>query len=125
MLAQLHDRAAVDDVNLPLATTRDTLGAAVQQVTRALANAGIAERLGNVMASNSRSLIAARLGDEPLYLRRLHVPGERRERDETFRGVLILSAAGAHPGEGFEEVPAGSVVMVSRDLRVDLAPLQG
>jgi predicted glutamine amidotransferase len=123
MLAQLHERAAVDDVNLPLATTRDTLAAAVQQVTKALADVGMADPLGNVMASNSRSLIAARLGEEPLYLRRLHVAGERRERDESFRGVLILSASGGHPGEGFEEVPVGSVVMVTRDLRVDLAPL--
>ena len=124
MLAALHDRAAVDDANLPLATTRDTLGAAVRLVGQALADAGVTDKLGNVMASNSRSLIAARLGDEPLYLRRLHVPGERRERDETFRGVLLLSSAGAHPGEGFEEVPVGSAVMVSRDLRVDIGPLQ-
>jgi hypothetical protein len=51
------------------------------------------------------------------------VKGERSERDDTFRGVLLLSREGAHPGEGFEEVPAGSAVLVSRDLRIDIAPL--
>jgi hypothetical protein len=123
MLAQLHESGAVDDPNLPLATTRTTLGAAVRLIRGALADAGVTDRLGNVMASNSRSLIAARLDDEPLYMRRLHVTGERKERDETFRGVLLLSADGPHPGEGFEEVPVGSAVMISRDLRVDLAAL--
>jgi glutamine amidotransferase len=123
MLAQLHDGGAVDDPNLPLATSRSTLGAAVALIRAALADVGVTDRLGNVMASNSRSLIAARLEDEPLYLRRLHVAGERTARDENFRGVLLLSADGPHPGEGFEEIPVGSAVMVSRDLRVDIAPL--
>jgi predicted glutamine amidotransferase len=124
MLAQLHETSSVDDPNLPLATTRATLGAAVRLIRGALAEAGVTDRLGNVMASNSRSLIAARLDDEPLYMRRLHVAGERKDRDETFRGVLLLSADGPHPGEGFEEVPVGSAVLISRDLRVDLAPLE-
>ena len=31
----------------------------------------------------------------------------------------------APPGEGAEEVPAGSVVAVSRDLRVDISSLSG
>jgi len=122
-LAMLHDAGGVDDPNLPLATMRASLASAVKLVASHLRKAGVEEPLGNVVMSNSRALVAARLG-VPLYLRRLHVPGERRERDETFRGVLLLAADGPHPGEGFEEVPEGSAVMVSRDLRVDMAPLE-
>ncbi|HTJ40907.1 MAG TPA: hypothetical protein VL463_02390 [Kofleriaceae bacterium] len=128
MLAMLHDQSALDESNLPLASTRRTLGAALALVASQLTAAGISGALGNAAVSNGRSLVVARTpgeGGAPLYLRRLWVKGERSERDETFRGVLVVSRAGAHPGEGFEEVPAGSAVMVSRDLRIDIAPLEG
>ena len=127
MLAMLHDQGALDEPNLPLATTRRTLGAALALVASELTKAGVTGALGNAAVSNGRSLVIARPpgGAMPLYLRRLWVKGERSERDEQFRGVLIVSRGGAHPGEGFEEVPAGTAVLVSRDLRIDLAPLEG
>jgi predicted glutamine amidotransferase len=125
MLAMLHDLGAIDENNLPLATTKKTLAAALALVANHLGKAGVAGALGNAAVSNGRSLVFARApgGDVPLYLRRLWVKGERSERDEQFRGVLIVSRAGAHPGEGYEEVPAGSAVLVSRDLRIDISPL--
>ena len=124
MLAMLHDQSGLDESNLPLATTRRTLGAALALVASELTKAGVSGALGNAVVSNGRSLAFARApGGTPLYLRRLWVKGERSERDDTFRGVLLVSRAGAHPGEGFEEIPAGSAVLVSRDLRVDIAAL--
>jgi hypothetical protein len=126
MLAMLHDQGALDEANLALATTRRTLGAALALVSSELTKAGTSGALGNAAVSNGRSLVVARApGGTPLYLRRLWVKGERSERDDTFRGVLVVSRAGAHPGEGFEEVPAGSAVLVSRDLRIDIATLEG
>ena len=126
MLAMLHDQGGLDEVNLPLATTRRTLGAALALVASELTKAGKAGVLGNPVVSNGRSLAFARApGGTPVYLRRLWVKGERSERDEQFRGVLLISRPGAHPGEGFEEVPAGSAVLVSRDLRIDIAALEG
>jgi hypothetical protein len=57
----------------------------------------------------------------PAHVRRLQVLDDRGHRDDSFRGILITSALS--PGDGAEEVPAGSVVAVSRDLRVDISSL--
>jgi hypothetical protein len=56
------------------------------------------------------------------------VVGERGGRDDQFRGVLLVSSGLNDPtvavaAEGFEEIPASSVVTVSRDLRVDVTSL--
>ena len=127
LLAMLHDLGALDEANLPLPTTRRSLAAALALVSSELTKAGSTGRLGNVAVSNSRSLLVARV-DEPLYLRRLWVKGERTERNPTFRGILLVSRPGAvvgtPAGEGFEEIPVGHAVLVSRDIRVDIAPLE-
>jgi hypothetical protein len=128
MLAALHDQGGIDDANLPLATSRRAVASAFSTVAGQLAAAGVAGAIGNAVASNGRSLVFARVpgeGGAPVYLRRLWVKGERSERDDTFRGVLLLSRHDGHPGEGFEEVPAGSAVLVSRELRIDITPLEG
>jgi len=126
LLAMLFDHGGIDDVNLPLATTRRAIAAAAALVGRELSKAGIAQPIGNLAVSNSRAMLVARIGG-PLWLRRLHVTGERGGRDEQFRGVLLVSSSGAEPGpgaEGFEEIPPMSVVAVSRDLRVDVHSLE-
>ncbi len=124
-LAKLHDQSMLDDPAVSLAVVKRALTAAIDQVTSGLASAGRTARVGNLAASDSRSISVVRLdGGAPLYLRRLHVFDDRGARDDSFRGVLVLS--GPQPaGEGAEEVPAGSIVTISRDLRVDIAPLGG
>ena len=126
-LAMLHDEGSVDDPNLPVAVTRRTLAATLKlvQTEYARANPHAAPlALGNVAASNGRSMIVARL-DEPLRLRRLWIPRADRpgERDESFRGVLLVSGGDGDPREGFEDVPAGRAVLVTRDLQVQLAEM--
>ena len=123
LLAMLHDTGGVDDPNLPLATTRRAVGAALALISSELTKAAVGAKIGNLVVSNGRSLVAARV-DEPLWLRRLHVRGERTDRDESFRGVLLVSGHATSPGEGFEEVPAHQTVLVSRDLRIDLGTLE-
>lgn len=120
-LALLHDVSGVDDGNLPLATARKALAQANARLGEELRKADLAEGLGNLAVSNGRSLIVARL-TSPLWLRSLWVPGERTERDEQFRGVLFVSG-GTVEGDGFEEIPARSIVTVSRDLRVEVHPI--
>lgn len=125
LLAMLHDLGGIDDANLPLATTRRAVAAATALVASELTKAGVSQPIGNLAVSNGRSLLVARIGG-PLWLRRLHVTGERGGRDEQFRGVLLVSsgAKDGNPGaEGFEEIPASSVVAVTRDLRVDVHSL--
>lgn len=123
MLAMLHDQGGLDDPNVPLATTRDIYLAAQALVRAELERAGATGRLGNAAVSNGRTMIVARAIDgDPLWLRRLAIAGEKTARDEAFRGVLLVSRR-ASLAEGFEEIPAGTVVTVARDLRVDLAAI--
>jgi predicted glutamine amidotransferase len=141
-LAMLHDEGNIDDPNLPTQATRRALAATLRLVTAELERAsstsappgdGSPDRdgdgdswasraLGNVALSNGRSMVVAHLG-EPLRLRRLWVTGERGERDDAFRGVLLISGGDGDPRDGFEDVPAQRVVLISRDLSVSLADL--
>ncbi len=121
-LAMLHEAGSIDDRNLPPSETRRVLAATMELASGVLKGAGSSARPGNVIVSNARSMLAARLG-HPMYLRRLFVAGDDRTgRDETFRGVLVVSTT-ADPGEGFEEIPAGAAVLIHRDLRTDITPL--
>jgi hypothetical protein len=124
-LAMLHDGGNIDDPNLPPAATRRALAATIKLVRAELAKAGSPDvPVGNVVVTNGRSMIAAHLG-EPLRLRRLSVPGERGERsDETFRGYLLVSGGDGDAKDGFEDVPAHSAVLISRDLQLSFADLE-
>jgi hypothetical protein len=78
--------------------------------------------LGNIAVSNGRSMVVTRL-DQPLRLRRLWVNNDKDDRDESFRGVLLVSGGDGDPSQGFEDVPADRAVLITRDLQVQLADL--
>jgi glutamine amidotransferase len=122
LLAMLHDVSGIDDPNLPLASVRRAIAAATARVADELTKAGVTTTIGNCAVSNGRSLLVARIAS-PMWIRRLHVAGERGGRDETFRGVLIVSGETVDANEGFEDVPPNSVVTVTRDLRVEISAL--
>ena len=124
-LAMLHDEGSVDDPNLPAQATRRALAATIKLATteqQRAATTSDAVELGNIAVGNGRSMVIARLG-EPLRLRRLWVTNERGERDESFRGVLLVSGGDGDPRDGFEDVPAQRAVLIGRDLQVSLADL--
>ena len=122
-LAMLHDEGNIDDANLPPAASRRALAATLRLVAAELARAGKASvSLGNVALTNGRSMVVAHL-DEPLRLRRLWVTGERGERDESFRGFLLVSGGDGDAKDGFEDVPPQRSVLISRDLQVSFADL--
>jgi hypothetical protein len=122
-LAMLHDEGNIDDPNLPPAAQRRALSATLKLVRAELARAGKTEvLLGNVALTNGRSMVLAHL-DEPLRLRRLTVAGERGERDDSFRGVLLVSGGDGDPKDGFEDVPPQTAVLISRELQVSFADL--
>jgi hypothetical protein len=122
-LAMLHDEGNIDDPNLPPASTRRALAATLRLVAAELARAGKAEAvIGNVALSNGRSMVVAHLS-EPLRLRRLWLTGERGERDESFRGYLLVSGGDGDLKDGFEDVPPQRAVLISRDLQVSFADL--
>jgi hypothetical protein len=125
-LAMLHDEGGLDDPNLPPPVTRRALGATLRLVGAELARAGKEQTaLGNIALSNGRSMVVAHL-HEPLRLRRLWVTaerGERGERDESFRGFLLVSGGDGDPKDGFEDVPPQRAALISRDLQVSFADL--
>jgi len=121
LLSKLSDVGGIDDPNLSIAAARRAIAQATARIAEELAKAEVTTSLGNLAVSNSRSLMVARIAT-PLWIRRLHVVGERGGRDETFRGVLIVSG-GSVEGEGFEDVPPNSIVTVTRDLRVEIASI--
>jgi hypothetical protein len=122
-LAMLHDEGAVDEPNLQVQATRRALSATLKLVAAEQAKAGVEPgALGNIVVSNGRSMVAMRL-DQPLKLRKLWVNNDKNERDDSFRGVLLVSGGDGDVKEGFEEVPADRAVLVTRDLQVQLADL--
>jgi glutamine amidotransferase len=121
-LAMLHDEGSVDDPNLPVQTTRRALAATLKLVAAEQAKTGTVVPLGNIAVSNGRSMVVTRL-DQPLRLRRLWVNNDKNDRDESFRGVLLVSGGDGDPSQGFEDVPAERAVLITRDLQVQLADL--
>ena len=122
-LAMLHDEGSVDDPNLPVQATRRALAATLKLVAAEQAKAGLAPAaLGNIAVSNGRSMVVTR-SDQPLRLRRLWVNNDKNDRDESFRGVLLVSGGDGDPSQGFEDVPGERAVLITRDLQVQLADL--
>ncbi len=121
-LAMLHDEGAVDEPNVQVHATRRALAATIKLVHSEQAKAGVAEGgLGNIVASNGRSMIIAH-AETPLRLRRLWVLDDKGARDDAFRGVLFVSGGDGEAKDGFEDVPNGAV-LITRDLQVSFADL--
>jgi hypothetical protein len=122
-LAMLHDEGSVDDPNLPVQATRRALAATLKLVgAERMKSDDATTTLGNIAVSNGRSMVVTRLG-QPLRLRRLWVNNDKNDRDDSFRGVLLVSGGDGDPAQGFEDVPADRAVLVTRDLQVQLADL--
>jgi hypothetical protein len=54
-------------------------------------------------------------------LRKVRVDGEKGERDESFRGVLLVSGGDSELKDGFEDVAANRAMMIQRDLSFALS----
>ena len=124
-LAMLHDEGSIDDPNLPLAATRRALAATIKLVAAEQARPRPASKAASVTSSCRTAARWSRVRlDHPLKLRKLWTRGERTERDESFRGVLLVSNGDAgDTKDGFEDVPAQRAVLIQRDLQVSLADL--
>jgi hypothetical protein len=119
----LHDSAQIDDHNLDPNDSASALQTALALASSIVREAGLDGSLGNLMLSNSRSMIAVRQAG-PLFLRRLRQLEDPKRPDTEFRSVLVVSAD-ENPGEGFEELPEDSILIVKRDLNTDILPRKG
>jgi predicted glutamine amidotransferase len=121
-LAMLHDAGTLDDPNLAPTHIRRALRDAVALVDSVAEKAGSAWEHGNIVLSNSRSMMAVRLG-EPLLVRRLKQQKDPRRPESQFKAVLVVSSPDLRGENGFEELPARSAVAISRDVTTDIVEL--
>jgi predicted glutamine amidotransferase len=121
-LSYLHDAGAVDDHNLPLSQSRRVLRDTLAMVSGLLSKAGEPQGPGNIIVTNGRTMMAVRVRG-PLYVRRFKENDRRARTGQSFRAVLVASDV-REPGEGFEEIPERSVIMVSRDLQISIVDLE-
>jgi glutamine amidotransferase len=122
-LSMLHDAGTLDDPNLAPShirrAVRDTL-ALVQRV--AATRTGHPWPLGNIILSNSRSMLAVRLS-APLDVRRLKQQTDPRRPESEFKAVLVVSSPDLRGESGFEELPPSSALAINRDVTTDIVEL--
>lgn len=121
-LSLLHEAGQIDDHNLDPADTRRALRDTAERIAEHARAAGGGDGVGNLVVSNSRSMVAVRLGS-PLYLRRLKHQEDPKRPDTEFKAVLVVDG-NELPGEGFEELPEGSALLISRDVTTDITELR-
>lgn len=133
-LAFLHDDGKLDDPNLTVHDAQAALRATSTMVDKLLGAAGGRTNGFNLIVTNGRIMLAARRG-LPMWWRRQNgvadcplcrEPGRERHRvmHEHLRSVLVVSEPKKlGPSPGWEEVPDGSIVSITRDLEGSVAPL--
>lgn len=121
-LAMLHDAGNMDHPNLEPAdgkrALRDALAFTLSAITRSGGNNG----MGNVIVTNSRFMLAARLG-KPLFARQYREQLDPKRAESQLKSVLAVSCD-ENPGEGFEEVPREQVLMIHRSVLAEITSLQ-
>jgi glutamine amidotransferase len=119
-LAFLHDAGALDDPNVSPNVVRRALRDAVAMVLSLITKAGGDRGPGNILVTNSRSMLAVRLG-QPMCVRRFNTRATRDRKE--FRAVLVVSELDQE-GEGFESLPDRAVLTISRELQADIVDLE-
>jgi predicted glutamine amidotransferase len=139
-LAFLHDAGKLDDPNAQVNDVASALRATSGMLDRLLASAGTDPPPMNLVVANGRVLLAVRRGLQ-MWMRRTNgiadcavcreatLPGgpayeRRRVAHEHLRSVLLVSEPQKLGPEGWEEIPDGSIVTVSRDLVTSVLSLE-
>jgi glutamine amidotransferase len=120
-LSLLHDSGQVEDPNLDPADVGSALRTSLAMVEQAVEGAGLRGKLGNLVVSNSRSMLAVRMAG-PVFWRRLRQQEDPKRPDTEFRSVFVVGVD-ENPGEGFEELPPRSVLSIHRDVSTEIAAI--
>jgi hypothetical protein len=138
LLAFLHDAGKLDDPNVSTALVRDALRATLAMIEKLVGRAETEQMECALAVTNGRILHATRHG-APVYLQKINgitdcpvcretAPQFGREPKridhEHLRSVLIVAAVDPPPGPPFQEIEDRTLISVSHDLNVDLAPLK-
>jgi glutamine amidotransferase len=121
-LSMLHDAGTLDDPNLAPTHIRRALRDTVTLIESLVAKTSQAWTLGNVILSNSRSMMGMRLAG-PLVVRRLKQQKDPKRPESQFKAVLVVSSGDLRGEGGFEELPPRSAVAISRDVSTDIVEL--
>ncbi|HTE51721.1 MAG TPA: hypothetical protein VK698_12795 [Kofleriaceae bacterium] len=121
-LAMLHDAGTLDDPNLAPIHIRRALRDTVALIESLAAKTSQELSLGNMVVSNSRSMMGVRL-DGPLVVRRLKQQKDPKRPESQFKAVLVVSSSDLRGESGFEELPPRSAVAISRDVSTDIVEL--
>lgn len=121
-LSMLHDAGTLDDPNLAPIHIRRALRDTVALVEKVAGKKVDELALGNIIVSNSRSMMGVRLG-APLVVRRLKQHKDPKRPESQFKAVLVVSSADLRGESGFEELPPRSAVAISRDVSTDIVEL--
>ncbi len=122
-LSMLHDSGRLDDPNLPCEDTRRALRDTLALVFSVITKAGGQTSLGNLIVTNSRTMLGVRLGG-PFYYRRFKELRDARRPESQLKSVTMVSSEES-PGEGFEAIPERSVVEITRDVSAQVISLDG
>jgi glutamine amidotransferase len=136
-LAFLHDGGKLEDPHIRVEVAADALRATLAFLDRAASARGVPEGAFNAVFTNGRVLVASRRARPLSVVRRTGMAecplcsaeGAALGRKvpvghEHLRSALLLSRKDAPVGNGWEEVPEASLVLVDRDLGIRVAPLK-
>lgn len=121
-LALLHDAGKIDDPDVDPDVIRLALRDTVAMVAKSTDGSAEAA-FGNIVISNSRSMLAAHLDGQPMFMRHLRNDDPKLSANQRYRAVLAVTAP-EKPGDGFEAIPTGSVLTIDRQVQAEITPLK-
>jgi predicted glutamine amidotransferase len=123
MLSFLHDEGVLDHPDADPQIVHHAIRSTVAILDRHAAEVGAPPPTLSCLLTNGRYLYALRRGQPLLYVERSGLPQTPdRGAAATLRYVLLTTAPERAP-IGYQELPEGHVLRISRDLQVHIAPL--
>jgi len=125
LLAFMHDDGKLDDQEPRVADAENAVRAMLLMTEQLAAARGCKLHGLNLVLTNGRIMAAARRGPT-MWWRRQHTdtPPKGHDTPPLQRSVIFLSEPAHLPGEGFEEIPDGSIVTVTRDFHTHICSLR-
>jgi glutamine amidotransferase len=117
-LSMLHDSGKLNDPDMKADTMRLALRDTVAMAGKLLGREA-AELFGNTVVCNSRCMVVGHLGGKPLFVRHLRNEDPKLSENDRYRAILTV-ASDDKPGDGFEAIPPGSAVVISRNLSSEI-----
>ena len=121
LLAMLNDGGRMEHPNLTVSEATDALRGALALMFSQLTKLGVTALPGNLIVTNGRFMLAARLAG-PLFVRQYREPLDPKRPENQFKSALVISTY-IEPNHGFEAVLERQVVQISRDVRVERVSL--